>query len=473
MNLNFNQLYLYLFLVSITFLSSAEQEHDKIIDELFSQAMNEVENKQWHKAEKTFEQLLSKNNQLHRARVELANVYIALNKNDNAITELDKVLSIDSLPENVRQNIENLKHQAIKNKLAHSSDKEADTKLDKGHSFDGNVEFAIGYDDNVRFSFGDYFLEDDPYYDSDTIELSDGTLLIVAGDGSVYDVEGNFLFENDGTYNLDAIDKGSRFTETRLNLFHEYSFNSPSKVKWSNTLNIKSINNLDFQTYSKFQIKADSAISLKINNQFGLGALVHYRVLKRDGNTQVKSHGIDTHFTYLNDLGSWQLGLQWLQRNYKESMIERENFYYFFDEVDSRTKNISIKWSKLFKNNRLLLLAKFDYSDTQEDIPYLDPEFESSDHTGIKYSAAAVYSLTSDIKVSLTYINLTFDYSDYYIYFGEQKDVSKAIKSKITYNFNQNLDVYLAAEYVNRTSDQYEGISSNKSLAKIGVRMKF
>ena len=66
-----------------------------------------------NEAKSAFESLLQLNENLHRARGELAIVYMHLNEYDLAINQFDKVLSLTELPENVRKNILNLKVQAL------------------------------------------------------------------------------------------------------------------------------------------------------------------------------------------------------------------------------------------------------------------------------------------------------------------------------------------------------------------------
>lgn len=476
MNLNFkfiNQLTCYVLLIFLTpqVLSNEQTE----VDKLFTLGMTQSKSNNWLEAKDTFESLLQLNENLHRARVELATVYMHLNEHHLAITQFDKVLSLTDLPENVRKNILNLKIQALtelNQKLAAQVNKK-----DNNSTFIGSAEIGLGYDDNVRFSFGDYFLEDDPYYDSYYVELSDGTLLIIANDGYVYDMDGNQLFENDGQYETTNVKKGSQFNELRLNLHHKYAFNSDNNITWNNALNLKKTNNVDLQTYSKFQIKLDSEINWKLNKKIEMSYLAHYRLLQRDSQTQVQSYGLEANLAYFNALGKWQVGFNWMDRIYEESFIERDIYAYIFDEVKSNTRSLSLAWSKLFLNNDLLLLAKFDYLDINEQTQYPDfdyyEEYNNSDHTGIKYSSAIIYSFTPDLKLSFTMLSLTLDYSDDFTYFGEQQDKSSAIKSKLIYSLNDSFDIFLVAEKTKRNSDQYEGVQSDKFLFKAGVRLNF
>ena len=70
-------------------------------------------------------------------------------------------------------------------------------------------------------------------------------------------------------------------------------------------------------------------------------------------------------------------------------------------------------------------------------------------------------------------LSLTLDYSDDFTYSDDQQDKSTAIKSKLIYNLNDSFDIFLVAEKTKRDSDQYDGIQSDKSLLKAGVRLNF
>jgi len=478
MNLNFkaiNQFVCctFLLLLATQVLSDEKSE----VDKLFSKGMAQSQNGNWIDAKSSFELLLKLNDQLHRARVELAIVYLNLKDHELAIGQFDKVLSISDLPDNVRTNISDLKMQALtalnKKLVKQIEQNTANIK----NSFKGNAEVAFGYDDNVRFSFGDYFLEDDPYYDSYIIELNDGTILVVSNDGYVYDLDGYPLFKNEGQYETSNVKKGSQFNELRLNLQHQYHFDSVDKITWNNSLSLKKINNVDLQSYSKFQIKLDSEINWKLNKEIEFSSLAHYRLLQRDSQTQVQTYGVEANIAYFNNLGKWQLGFNWMDRIYEESYIERDAYAYIFDEVHSNTRNISLAWSNLFFNNKLLLLAKFDYLDTNEQTQYPDfsyyDEYSNSDYTGIKYSSAIIYSFTPALKLSLTMLSLTLDFSDDYTYSGAQQDKSKAFKVKLIYSINDSFDIFAASENTQRDSDQYDGIHSDKSLFKAGIRLNF
>ncbi len=439
-------------------------------EQLFSEAMTYIEAKQWQKAQNVLQVLLSHNNQLHRARVELAQVYLNQNKHQLAINELNQVLEINTLPVNVRQNLEHVKAQAEHALLSEKSQKTE-------NSFNGYVDIATGYDSNVLFSFGDYFIEDDPYYDSFFVELADGSFLFISADSYVYDEDGNQLYKNNGQFELDTTKKSSQFNQLQLNLNHKLQLKPFNHLTWENNLDIKATDNNALNDYDKLQIKFNSDLSWQINKTFKSGISTHYRVLKRNSQVQVQSYGLKPYISYYNHLGNWELGFQWLNRDYKGTYIYRGDIAYVFDAVDSTTRNISLKWSKLFLANKLLLLAKFDYLDADAksfawdtNEPFTTDDY---DYQGHKYSVAAVYSVHSDLKLSLTMINLTLNFSDNDTYYGNEQDTSTTIKSKLTYKINESFDVFLTAEHANRESDQYEGIKNDKSIAKVGIRIKF
>jgi len=477
MNLSFKFINYFIYVLLLLFTAQVYAKESAEVDKLFTKGMTQSKNSHWLEAKKSFELLLKFNKQLHRARVELAIVYMHLNQHDLAIIEFDKVLSINGLPSNVHSNILNLKIQSL-TELNEALVKKLNLNPDRNKSaFQGHAEVAFGYDDNVRFTFGDYFLEDDPYYDSYFIELNDGTILEVSSDGYVYDIDRIPLFKNEGQYEISKLKKGSQFNDLRLNLQHQHQFDTSDKVIWTNLLNLKKINNVDLQSYSKFQVKLDSEINWRLNKKIELSYLAHYRLLQRDSETQVQTYGLEANLAYFNDFGKWQFGFNWMDRVYEESIVERDTYILVFDEVKSNTRTLSLTWSKLFFSNDLLLLTKFDYLETDEQTQYPDPSYYelygNSDHTGIKYSGAMIYSFTPALKLSLTMINLTLDYSDDDTYYGDQQDKSQAIRGKLNYRINDNFDIFITGEKTTRNSDQYEGIKSDKSLVKAGIRLNF
>lgn len=477
MSLNFkvvNQLTygLLLLLTSHTFANNPSE-----VDKLFTKGMTESKKNNWIEAKYAFESLLKLNDKLHRVRVELAIVYMHLNELNLAIVELNKVLDISELPDNVRANISNLKIEALIELNKKLVEKIESNSVNNRNTFKGNAEVAFGYDDNVRFSFGDYFLEDDPYYDSYFIQLNDGTILEVANNGNVYDILGNFLLKNEGQYEIRKLKKNSQFNDLRLNLQHQYQFNTSDKVTWTSSLNLKKTNNVDLQSYSKFQITLDSEINWRLNKEIEISYFAYYRLLQRDSKTQVQAYALEANLAYFNDFGKWQFGFNWRDRVYEEALFKRDTYTFSFDEIKSNTGTFTFTWSKLFFNNDLLLLTKFDYLDTDDQIQHPDPSFYelfgNSDHTGLKYTGAIIYSITPALKFSFTMIDLTLDYSKDNTYDGDKQDKSQSIRGKLNYRINDDLDLFITGEKMDRNSDQYEGIKSNKSLIKSGVRLKF
>ena len=134
MNLNFkfiNQLACCVLLMFLTPQVHSNEESE--IDRLFSLGMDQSKNNNWLEAKSAFESLLQLNENLHRARVELAIAYMHLNEYELAIKQFDTVLSVTELPENVRKNIINLKIDALTSLNQKLASKEY---KDKNQNFD-------------------------------------------------------------------------------------------------------------------------------------------------------------------------------------------------------------------------------------------------------------------------------------------------------------------------------------------------
>ena len=104
MNLNFkfiNKLACCVLLMFLTPQVHSNEESEK--DRLFSLGMDQSKNNNWLEAKSAFESLLQLNENLHRARVELAIAYMHLNEYALAIKQFDTVLSVTELPENVHE----------------------------------------------------------------------------------------------------------------------------------------------------------------------------------------------------------------------------------------------------------------------------------------------------------------------------------------------------------------------------------
>jgi hypothetical protein len=460
---------LFLVFTLITFSVSGQTLNDK----LFVEAMKHVENQQWLKAEGILEFQLTQNEDWHRARVELALVYTKQGKHTDAISQLDKVLAIENLPLTVRTNLEKVRQDIVQTKHQLEQQSTSVTKkkhineLEKPgvHSVNSYLEVALGYDDNVRFSSGDYFLNDDPYLDGTFIEHDDGTVVYVAPDGFVYDIDGNPLFKNNGLYDFGDSNKSTSFTESYLHVNHLYQSNQGNDFKWRNSLFLQANENSKFSDFNKFQVKLNTELSWQLSERYKISVQADHRLLKRDNQIQVRSSGVNPYLTYYSKWGAFEFGYEWLVRKYEDATFNQGDFVSVFDGFKSKTHKVSIKWSKLFWHNKLLLLGKANYFSTNASDEY--------DYTGKRFTVAAVYNMNDNWKWSFSASDFELDYRPPDQEFGNPKDHSQSFKTKLSYDVNQNVELFVSAERALRISEVYGGISSDKTLGKLGVRFKF
>ena len=459
-------------LLMITTWTWSPSSHAQTMDNrMFAAAMAHIEIKEWPQAEGLLKFLLSENPQMHRARLELGLVYLKMGNTEKAHQQFEVLLSKTDVPENVKQNIRQMMSQsaaASQPEIAKSAnipatDAEPETNQSYEHLVQGSLQLSVGYDDNVRYSSADYFLEEDPFLDGVFLELDDGELVYVAPDGFVYDIDGNLLFENDGFVDFGSPDSSNRFLEARLNLNHEYRFSSMTGLTWHNKLSLQNTDNHEHSQYNKTQVRLETGLSQRISDSWKWSVIAHHRLLERDGQVQIRAWGIDPELTYYNNWGSWTLGFEWMDRQYEDSIIVTGDIETFYFGFSSTIREISAKWSKLFWDNDLLLLAKFEYSDNNAD--------DDFNYKGTRYTFASVYDFHTDWSLLLSATRFRQDYSE--VSDGPLDDTSTSFRAKLTYSLNDSIDLFLAGERALRTSDVYGGIKSDKSLVQLGAEVAF
>jgi|GEM_PF-3872894 len=457
-------------------------------DKLFVEAMHYVEKRQWQKAEAILEFQLKQNPGWHRARIELAQVYRQQSKWQQAIEQLDSVLNIANLPPPVRANLQQLKSDILTSiKTANAPGKAPETTQPNGelnaspssntpiqpkrHTLSSYVELSYGYDDNVRFSSGDYFLNDDPLMDGFFFFDGDGNLLFLSPDGFVFDAAGNLLFENDGFFDLGNPDTGNTFVETHLAVNHQFQVptlrrgDDSTLFTWQNQLLLQSTENTEFSEFNKLQFKFSTDMSWQLNDTHVFSLSGHSRLLKRDNQVQVRSNGLSPSFTFYTEWGAWEVGYEWLRREYEEAQFIQGDFISIFAAFNSTTDILSLKWSKLFLNNQLLLLTKAETMDSDTS--------DNFDFTGLRGTLAAVYRFNDQLTWSFSVVDLSLDYNTPFDTDTGLKDDSTTYKTRLSYDIDQSWSVFFSAERGRRDSDIYGGISSDKQLSKIGIKFTY
>lgn len=443
-------------------------------DKLFVEAMRHIEDRQWAKAEAILEFQLEQNESWHRARVELAVVYAKQGKTKLALSEIDRVLNLDSLPQAVRNNVESVRQEVVNASTAPPPLTNAGLQVktsenilntEPEHKVESSLEFSFGYDDNVQFSSGEYFFNDDPFLDGVFLEQEDGTIIYIAPDGFIYDIQGNQLFENNGMYDLGDPDRSNSFIESSLYVQHVYHANRWNDFKWKNSLQVQANENQKFSDFNKLQFKLNSQLSWQLTDRLKLELEGRHRLLKRDGKVQVKSTGIEPRLTYYTEMGSWELGYEFLKRKYEDAFFTQGDFISVFNGFESDTITYSFKWSNLFLNNKLLLLAKLEYLDSNSS--------DNFDYTGTRTTLAAVYSINERWTWSFSALNFDQKYEPANGFLTDQNDDSQIFKTKLSYDISDSIELFISGERGLRSSEFYGGIQSDKSLTNLGIKFRF
>ncbi|MBE1300292.1 MAG: hypothetical protein GJ680_10360 [Alteromonadaceae bacterium] len=433
----------------------------------FAEAMQQIESGKWQEAESILKAILVENSQQHRARLELGLVYIQLGKRDAALQAFQIILNEPSVPENVKQNVRQIIHEtqpvlAEETTLGTSTTvTHLSSETPQKHKFSGAISFSSGYDDNVRYSSSDYFLEDDPQLDGIFLNLGEDEIVYIAPDGFVYDIDGNFLFENDGFIDFGTRDRDNIFIEGKVTFKHQYQFKNG--WRWQNEVVVNATENVEHGLYNKEQLRIETGVDDNLSDNWKWSVVAHYRHLRRDGKTQIRASGIAPEITYFNRFGSWTFGFEWMSRDYEDSVIitgDIESLYYGFE---STIRAISSKWSKLYFDNSLLLFTQVELSDNNAS--------DGIDYKGTRITLAAAYDFNEQWNLLLSATDFKQDYSE----FGDfpLDDTSSTFRGKLSYQYSSNTEFFLSGERAYRNSDIYGGIKSDKSLFQLGFERSF
>lgn len=444
-------------------------EAQTLQDPAFANAMKYVKAKQWSKAETLLKSMLAQNPELHRARLELGLVYRQLNNPELSNAEFATLLAHPAVPERVKQNIRQMLEQNtqgpqtshVDTSNSHSVDGHG-TELAR-HQFNASLQLSLGYDDNVRYSAADYFLEDDPFLNGVFLEQDDGSFVFVSPDGFVYDEEGNVLFENDGFLDLGNPDRENSFAEARFELNHQYQFTEVSGLSWYNQLSLQATKNQQLSQYNRLQLRIESGLSWRLSEHWKLDIAASHRHLERDGQVQVRALSLAPELTYYTQLGSWTLGMQWMRRKYEDSLFVTGDLETIYEGFDNNINLVSGKWSNLFLDNKLLLLAKFEYSDSNAS--------DDFDYKGQRFTLAGVFKFNESWDLLLSADDFHQDYSESVE--GPLDDDITTFRTRLTWQMKDSLSLFLAGERAIRTSDIYGGLKSDKSLLQLGVEWRF
>ncbi|BDX04886.1 hypothetical protein [Planctobacterium marinum] len=446
---------------------------------VFAAALAHIEKEELQQAEGLLKYMLADAPDMHRARLELGLIYLKLQKTQQAQAQFEILLNHPDVPEAVKQNINRLmanKNIANQKAVEPPSPNTSDThptpaittaiitknKHNK-HHFSGELQLSAGYDDNVRFSSADYFIEDDPFLDGLFLETEEGELIYVAPDGFIYDLEGNLLYENDGLYEFTSLDSSNAFVEGRLKLNHQYQFADDYTLTWHNSLLLQTTDNQQHPQYNKTQMRLETGITWQTAETWKWSVFAHHRLLERDGQVQIRATELRPQVTYYNAWGSWELGLSWMGRQYEDSVIVTDDIETWYYGFSSTIREVSLKWSKLYYNNKLLLLTRLDYSDNNAD--------DDLDYKGLRLTFASVYDFAPDWSLLLSATRFNQDYSDSID--EPLDDTSTSLRGKLTYQLNDSTSLFLSTERAFRDSDVYGGIKSDKSLIQIGAELRF
>lgn len=424
----------------------------------FDAAMAHVEQGQWQQAQGLLSYQLELKPTHHRARLELAMVLMQLNEYEQAGSHLSYLLTVNELPDGVRFNIE-LMQQQISNVKANTK---RPSLKQTAHDWSFGVGLATGDDSNVRFSFGDYFLEDDPYTDGTYIELNDGTVGFYATDGNVYTEDGDIVDADVLGINFGPRKQDTRYIEAKIRGEHTATF---SNWSWHNVLQVQRSENEKFSGFDKTLSKFQTELSWQITEDAEFYAKYQHRRLSRGGQRLLTSHDITVGYNKLSHYGNFGIYAQQMQRVFSDRTTIRGNIPSFFEGFDNDTSTLGISWSKFFLDRRLLTKLTLEHKDNiaSDDFNY----------KGLSSKLTSIYKVTNDWSFTAYFSYFVQEYDDSYDEFGSLTDTSYKFGGKLNHQLTPATEIYLGADRGFRDSEVYGDISSEKTNVKLGINLVF
>ncbi|WP_372769476.1 hypothetical protein [Pseudoalteromonas sp.] len=453
-----------LFVTSNMFVPCFADEQ-RLAKTVFEQAMEHIEHGQWAAAETLLSYQLSQTPEQHRVRLELALTQMQLAKYSDAKTHLLALQKISELPDNVRFNIDLL--------LNEINQRQQTEQFSVIQQWGLIGSLAMGYDDNVRFSFGDYFLDDDPFLDSFYFILPDGKEYFISKQGYLYSLDGEIVMPDELGIDLTPfIEKpNTNFIESAALIKYNYF---GKKINWKNNFLVRNIDNADFSDYDKLLYKLDSELIWPLSSDKEIGVQFEQRNQFRGGQPQIKSSALTLGYRFFFDSGEWHLYGQYMDRSFETIEVQFGDFSYTNYGFDNKSWALGVEWNKLFYNNRLLAKVQFELKNN-----------DASD--GLKYQGgilktALVYQITDDWSAAsyVHFFQQDYNLSDLEKIYGldESNDVASIDKSlrigtKIDYQLNEHLSAFLSADWGERSSDIYWGVHSSTVRVKLGFSFEF
>lgn len=453
------------FLVSSQFLLPCFANAQSETKSVFEQAMYHIERGEWAEAETLLSYQLSQTPTQHRVRLELALTQMQLAKLTEAKTHLLALQQVSNLPDNVRFNID-----FLLNEINQQQSKE---QVKPVHEWGLVGSIASGYDDNVRFSFGDYFLDDDPYLDSFYFVLPDGKEYFISDKGYLYSLDGEIVMPDELGIDLSPFLEKPNTTFIESAALIKYNYFGQS-VNWKNNFLVRNIDNADFSDYDKLLYKLDSELVWPLASDKEIAVQFEQRNQYRGGQPQIKSSALTLGYRFFFDSGEWHFYGQYMDRSFETIEVQFGDFSYTNYGFDNKSWALGVEWNKLFYNNRLLAKVQFEFKNNDAS--------DGLNYQGGILKTALVYQITDDLS-AVGYVHFfqqDYNQSDIEKMYGLDAnsdiasiDKSLRIGSKLDYQLNEHLSAFLSADWGERSSDIYWGVHSSTVRVKLGVNFEF
>jgi hypothetical protein len=445
----------------------------------FNQALTDIKQGNLKHAETILQDLLTQQPDLHRARAELALIQVKNQQWQRAKKNINRLLVVDDLPSAVR-----VKLQRLNTTVQQHIDNQFKNKIiQPQHTFDGAVQFSLGYDTDFTLgNISEFLLDnngnlggiDTENLITDSIFLSnicgeeqpcselfdlvasiDQQAISVSPDGYT-NQNGEFISYNqlfNSVSSLETLpneleDKGG-FSRNQLNFRHKYRGTNDS-YQWRNEVSLTVDTPFDNSLSYKQQIRVDSELSWRIKNNWQASGQIYYNDFRRDSEENFKYWGVQPELSYLSAFGRFSVRVDWLNKSFINQTTVQQNSVY---------SSLGLSWTTHFNNPDLLVNFNTGYADSNADNRFYD-------FTSKSVSVSTLYALNQKWEVYVA-INQTF--------FDFPTRPSAKVKQLITslnYSISENWHAFTSWEY-NRIGNIYNINYKNRSVFHLGVQWQF
>lgn len=368
------------------------------VKQRFNLALKEISNHNYHSAKGILLDLLAINPTLHRARAELVIVQIHLNEIKLAQSNIALLLSLKTLPNNVKRKLYKLKSTADKKQASQNSS----TK----HMLSGNVIASMGHDNNLKYgSINDLLIDDSnnfiyaSFYEATEMQSYELFSFEVS---ELNDITGEPIHRQ---YNT-----SDSFWRQKINFRHKYN-NTAKQFQWRNDMTMVADTAFALKQYDRRNFRFDSHATWYLNSHWITSFQVYTNRFHRGQFRKTSDYGIQPEISYLSTIGKFTVRTDLINKYYENETSPRQH---------ASKKSILLSWSMALSEKNLLMNVNIRRS-KQKNKATLDHIISKNISTNIVYKPFAkteVYTqwrytdieFTHKPSISINQLGITANY---------------------------------------------------------------